>query len=111
MLTKEGTIEQDIVIKRVKFIQSSVEVRALFSFAAPSEVLHALKVYSSSYNGSNFWYLKGNADTSAKTDILNMYVKFFHTFRSSASQEEQVLSRYLAIDLKWLGRIKGLSRT
>ena len=59
VLTEEGSMEQDIVIKRAKFIQAAVEVRDLFSFAAPAEVLHAMKVYSSSYYGSNLWDLSG----------------------------------------------------
>ena len=57
MLTEEGNMEQDIVIKRARFIQSSVEIRSLFSFAAPAEVLHALKVYSRSFYGSCMWDL------------------------------------------------------
>ena len=59
MLTEEGTMEQDTVMKRARFIQSSVEIRTLFSFAAPAEVLHALKVYSSSFYGSCLWDLGG----------------------------------------------------
>ena len=134
MLTEEGNMEQDTVIKRARFIQSSVEIRTLFSFAAPAEVLHALKVYSRSFYGSCLWDLGGMkakqvysawnttvklvwhcppwtrtfflqqilscGQTSAKVDILTRYVKFFHSLRSSASHEVQVLCRYLARDIQ-----------
>ena len=52
-------MEQDAAIKRAKFIQSSVEIRELFGFAAPSEVLKALKVHSNSFYGSCLWDLGG----------------------------------------------------
>ena len=134
MLTEEGTMEQDTVMKRARFIQSSVEIRTLFSFAAPAEVLHALKVYSSSFYGSCLWDLGGMkakqvysawnttvklvwycplwtrtfflqqllscGQTSAKVDILTRYVNFFHSLRSSACHEVQILSRYLARDVQ-----------
>ena len=58
-LTEKGDMEQDAVIKRAKFIQSSVETRELFRFAAPGEIVKALKVYSSSFYGSNLWELNG----------------------------------------------------
>ena len=38
--------------------------------------------------------------TSARVDILSRFVKFFHSLRSSASQEVQVLSRFLARDVQ-----------
>ena len=48
MLTEQGDMEHDAVIKRAKFIDSSVETRELFkSSAAPAEVVKALKVYNS----------------------------------------------------------------
>ena len=52
-LTEKGDMEQDAAIKRAKFIQSSVETRELFRFAAPGEIVKALKVYNSSVCGSN----------------------------------------------------------
>ena len=38
--------------------------------------------------------------TSAKVDILNRFVKFFHSLRFSISKELRVLSRYLARDVQ-----------
>ena len=53
-------MEQDTVVKRAKFIQSSVETREFFKFAAPAEVIRALKLYSNSFYGSNLWDLGGD---------------------------------------------------
>ena len=44
MLTEQGDMEHDAVIKRAKFIDSSVENKDLFKSAAPAEVVKALKV-------------------------------------------------------------------
>ena len=56
-LTDKGDMEQDAVIKRAKFIRSSVETREMFKFAAPAEVIKALKIHNSSFYGSNLWDL------------------------------------------------------
>ena len=134
MLTEQGDMEQDAVIKRAKFIQSSVEIRETFKFAAPEEIIRCLKVYSNSFYGSSLWNLGGDkakqvfnawsttiklvwsypqqtrsyflqqllccGHYSARTDILTRFVKFFHGLRASASHEVQVLSRFLARDLR-----------
>ena len=60
MLTEQGDMDQDTLIKRAKFIQESVKTRELFKFAAPSEVVKALKVYNSSFYGSSLWNLNGD---------------------------------------------------
>ena len=133
-LTEQGDMEQDAAVKRAKFVQSSVEVRNVFKFADPGEVVKALKTYSSSFYGSCLWDLGGVkamqvyntwnttvklagglpqrtrtyifqqllncGHTSARVDILSRFVKFFHSLRSSASQEVQVLSRFLARDVQ-----------
>ena len=54
MLTEQGDMEQDAVIKRAKFIQSPVEIRETFKFAAREEIIRCLKVYSNSFFGSSF---------------------------------------------------------
>ena len=58
-LTEDGDMEHDVEIKRAKFINSAVEIRELFKAAAPSEIVKAMKVYSSSFYGSNLWDLGG----------------------------------------------------
>ena len=52
-------MEQDASVKRAKFINSSVEIREVFKFAAPAEVIKALKIYSNSFYGSCLWDLGG----------------------------------------------------
>ena len=59
ILTEEGNMDQDTVVKRAKFIQSSVEIRKTFQFAAPEEVVRSLKIYCNSFYGSNLWDLGG----------------------------------------------------
>ena len=47
-------------VKRAQFIEKSVEVRNMLEFAAPTEVLHALKIYCSYCYGSMLWDLGGD---------------------------------------------------
>ena len=60
MLTEDGNMDHDTEIKRAKFINSAGEIGELFKAAAPSEVVKALKVYSSSFYGSSLWDLGGS---------------------------------------------------
>ena len=57
MLTSKGDMEHDAVIKRAKFINSSTEIREVFKFAAPAEVIKAMKIYNNSFYGSCLWDL------------------------------------------------------
>ena len=55
-----GTMDQDIIVKRAKFINESSQIRALFHFASPSEIMKALKVHCSSFYGCMLWDLAGD---------------------------------------------------
>ena len=133
-LTVQGNMEQDAAMKRAQFINSSVQIREQFKFAAPAEVLKAMKIHSTSFYGSSLWDLDGEkakqvysswnqsikliwgcplwtrtyfvqqvlscGHTSARVDILSRFVKFFQSLRVSASKEIQVLSRYIARDIR-----------
>ena len=142
-------MEQDAAVKRAQFISTSVQIREVFKFAAPAEVVKSMKIYSNSFYGSCLWDLAGVkakqvytawnhtvrliwgcslwtrtyfvqqllccGHTSAKVDILLRYVKFFHSLRFSASQEVQVLCRYVARDVQSvtgenLQFVKGISQ-
>ena len=59
ILTSQGDMDQDAAVKRARLITTSTEIRELFKFAAPSEVLKALKKYCKSFYGS--WRSKGQA--------------------------------------------------
>ena len=50
----------DTRMKRASFISSSTDIRCMFSFALPAQVLNALIVYSSHFYGSMLWDLYGD---------------------------------------------------
>ena len=56
-------MDHDAVVKRAKFIDDSVEIRTMFSFASPPEILKALKLYCSSFYGCMLWDLAGDKAT------------------------------------------------
>ena len=56
---EDGTMNLDTNIKRAEFIRKSSELRDLFSFAVPSQVLKAVSVYSCHFYGSMLWDLYG----------------------------------------------------
>ena len=60
VLSERGDMEQDAVVKRAKFIQSAVETREMFRWAAPAEVLKATKIHCTAFYGSNLWDLGGD---------------------------------------------------
>ena len=50
-------MDQDIKVKRARFINDSVEVRDVFSFAQPEQILHAVRVFCGDWYGSMLWEL------------------------------------------------------
>ena len=59
-ISESGNMDYDAKVKRAMFITSSVEVRENLSFASPVEVVHALKIYCSSFYGCMLWDLGGD---------------------------------------------------
>ena len=59
-LHESGLMDHDVVVKRAQFIDKSVEVRTMFEWAAPAEVLQAMKTYCSDLYGSMLWDLGGD---------------------------------------------------
>ena len=59
-LHESGTMDQDAVIKRAQFVEKSVEIRTLFDWASPPDILSALKIYCSSFYGCMLWDLGGS---------------------------------------------------
>ena len=59
-LTVKGDMEQDAAIKRAKFISSSVQIREVFKFAAPAEVVKSMQIHSTSFMGlvSGTWMVR-----------------------------------------------------
>ena len=58
-LSHDGTMDSDAIIKWAQFIEKSVEIRTMFDWASPSDLLVALKTYCSSFYGSMLWDLGG----------------------------------------------------
>ena len=133
-LHESGQMDVDISCKRAQFIDKSVEIRTMFQWAAPAEIMRALKLYLSSFYGAMLWDLAGvkarqvysawntavklawecpretktfllqnvlSSDmTSARTDILGRYPKFFLSLRKSACYEVRVLAYLTSRDLR-----------
>ena len=59
-LHESGNMDHDSAVKRAQFIDKSVEIRSMFGFAAPADVLQALKTYCSDFYGSMLWDLGGD---------------------------------------------------
>ena len=58
-LHESGLMELDASCKRAQFIDISVEIRTMFQWAGPAEVMRALKLYVSSFYGAMLWNLAG----------------------------------------------------
>ena len=54
---ESGTMEMDIRQKKAAFIGKSTEVREAFAFAAPPDVLAAVKLYAADMYGAMLWPL------------------------------------------------------
>ena len=59
-LHQDGTMEMDAKMKRAAFIESSTEIREMFDFAHPDQVLSAVSTYSCHFYGSMLWDLSGS---------------------------------------------------
>ena len=53
-------MEHDAHVNKAMFIDKSVEIREMFHFASPVEVLGAMKVFCGSFYGCMLWDLGGN---------------------------------------------------
>ena len=133
-LHESGLMELDTSCKRAQFIDKSVEIRTMFHWAGPAEILRALKLYLSSFYGAMLWDLAGekarqvfsawntavkltwdcpretktflvqtvlsSGMSSARTDILGRYPKFFYSLKKSACYEVRVLANLTSRDLR-----------
>ena len=59
-LHESGLMDHDVAVKRAQFVDKSVEIRDMFEWAAPAEVLQALKTYCSDFYGAMLWNLGGD---------------------------------------------------
>ena len=56
-LTEECTMDQDIKCRKAEFIGNSTDVREMFSFAQPNQILQAVKTYCCSMHNCMTWNL------------------------------------------------------
>jgi hypothetical protein len=59
-LHQDGTMELDAQMKRANFIENSTEIREMFAFANPCQILNAVQIYTCHFYGSMLWDLFGN---------------------------------------------------
>ena len=55
------TMDFDAKCKRAAFIESSTDIREMFSFAYPSQILSSVNVYSAHFYGSMLWDLSSES--------------------------------------------------
>ena len=60
-------MDMDSKMKKATFIKNSTDIKDTVSFALPSQVLTAVKVYSAHFYGASLWVLYGGM---AGTNIL-----------------------------------------
>ena len=56
-LHQDCTMMEDVRCKRIKFISESTDIREMFSWAHPMQVVNAIKIYCTSFYGSMLWNL------------------------------------------------------
>ena len=59
-LHQDCSMDMDTRMKRGSFITNSTDIRSMFSFALPVQVLNAISVYSAHFYGSMLWDLYGD---------------------------------------------------
>ena len=62
-LHQVGNMEHDAKVKRAIFIERSTDIREMFQFAHPAQVLQAINVYACHFYGSMLWNLYGPGAT------------------------------------------------
>jgi hypothetical protein len=63
-LHQDCTMDQDARVKRAKFIDKTCELREIFDFAHPEQVIKAAQVYASDAYGSMLYNFSSNASES-----------------------------------------------
>ena len=58
--SKSKCLYMDIRMKRAAFIKNSSEVRTVFKFALPTQVLNAISIYSAHFYGAMLWDLSSD---------------------------------------------------
>ena len=59
-LNQDCTMDMNTRMKRASFITTSTDIRSMFGFALPAQVLNAVSIYSAHFYGSMLWDLYGD---------------------------------------------------
>ena len=90
---ESGDMTYDGKVKRAQYIGKSVEVRDIFNFASPPEVLTAQDNYCTSYYSCLAgWDLGSTAATSARAEVMARFAGFFTGLRNSPSAEVRTVA-------------------
>ena len=116
-LHQDCNMDMDIRMKRAAFIKNSTDIRDLFSFALPGQILGAIQTYSCHFYGSMLWdlfsgmanqvYRSWNTAVKLVWDLPRATHNFFveHLLALDLrSARQQVLSQYI-------GFLGGLARS
>ena len=119
-VTQNLTMDADAEEKRARFISRSVEVRNQFSFAAPAQILKAVRILACDAYGSMLWRLDSpkacsffKSYTSCLRRIWRLPLNTFtyivegHLARSVPSLRNMVLSRLPGFFQRLLGSPSG----
>ena len=63
ILSQDGSMTQDCLSKRAQYIDKTVDIRNMFSFADPRQVLTAVDKYASDYYGAMLYDLYDDSST------------------------------------------------
>ena len=85
--------DYDITVKKAQFINRSVEIRDVFSFANPPQVLSAVRLYAGHMYGSMLWPLDSNM-VGQFCRSWNMCVKL--TYDCPRSTKTWLVDKFLA---------------
>ena len=55
-------MEYDCKVKRAMFVDTSTDIREIFSFAHPDQILSAVNLYAGHFYGGMLWDFCGNAN-------------------------------------------------
>ena len=64
VLHQSCTLDHDAAVKRARFIDKTVELREVFSFALPEQILRAVEIYASDCYGTMLYDLASQASES-----------------------------------------------
>ena len=101
---EDGTMDMDAKMKRGSFIGRSLEVRDAFGFAAPTQVLGAVKVFASDLYGGMLWRLDSQPALQV-TRCWNTCVKdVWGLSRATHTSLTQVFQHLVTCRAGWLSR-------